>query len=254
MNGDTAVDSLNLTRDLIVDADASGHNWAFSVAAAVAKDKKPAAPSSSKGTTSGSGMPRAHWKATLLVQMGLAGQNLPSSGSSSTSSTQQGAKNSFAVAGDISVNVSIDNVEAAIRDAGKVTAKNISVTANNDTSIRAAGGSLAISSSTAQKSVGIAGSVTFNWIGGKTRAILQNVKLNQTGLLADNPIGLLVQATHSGDIFALAAGGAGAPKEKGIAIAGSVAINMIQEYHRSYHGRHSRRQYLNQRDQSLCFG
>ena len=227
LSGNANYPYISLSNDLTVTADADGYNWAFSLAAAVTRDeKKPSSTSTSQ--TKGSGMPRAHWKETLLVKMGLAGQNFPKSGSTSTTKTQQGAKNSFALAGDISVNIGIDKVEAAIRDAGYILARNFKVLADNASGIRAAAGSAAINTNGSAQSIGIAGSVTFNWLEGVTRAIIQNVCLKQLNPSPDDPLDVEVKATRSGDIFALAAGGAGAPKEKGIAIAGSVAVNIVR--------------------------
>ena len=225
--GDTASPSFDLLDGLLVKATATGHNWTFSLAAAVTRDeKKPA--STEPSQTKGSGMPRKHWQETLLVKLKLAGQNFPAAGSSSTTSTQQGAKNSLAVAGDMSINVGIDKVEAAIRDAGLIVADTIEVIASNTSTIRAAAGSAAINTNGSSNSVGIAGSVAFNWLDGFTRAIIQNTKITQNTVSAIDKGKVNVTATRSGDIFALAAGGAGAPKEKGIAIAGSVAVSIIR--------------------------
>jgi len=111
-------------------------------------------------------MPRSTWQKTLLVDLGLAGKNFPKSGSTTTSNSNQNAKNAFAVAGDMSINVSLDTVEAAIRDAGLVIARTIAVTANNDSGIYAAAGSAAMANNGSSNSMGIAGSVTFNWLQG----------------------------------------------------------------------------------------
>ena len=132
--------TMNVPGSVTVSADANGYNWAFSVAAGITRDSKktPSAgsgSSSSSSSSKSSGMPRAHWLETILVKLGLAGKNLPASsgGSSSSSQGMQQAKNSCAFGGDISIIVSVDQVKAMIRDVNSLTAKLVSVTANNST-------------------------------------------------------------------------------------------------------------------------
>jgi len=226
LSGDSANPSLNLTGDVSLNAKADGQIWGLSLAGAGTKESTPSKPSTS-GSSGGSGMPRKHWQATLLVQMGLAGKNLPGSTTSTVQNSTQQTKNSLALGGDISINVSVDNVKAEILDAGLIRAKTVTAKANNDTAFRLLAGSAAINTNGTEKSVGIAGSVVFNWMDGTTRAKVENVILALSGTTADSATGLDVEAERGSDIISIAAGGAGAPREKGIAVAGSVAINII---------------------------
>ncbi len=223
--------TINISGPLEVQAKASGDNWVFALAAAATTEKKPGSGGGSQ--SGGSGMPRKHWQKTILVDLKLAGQNFGSTGSNSMSSGSgsngnQKVKNAFSFAGDFAVNVLIDKVTAAIRNAGRLTAKNVTVNAVNDTTLRAATGAAALTTNGEGTSFGIAGSVSFNWMDGFTRAAIENVKF---GPSAENNIKaefITVSASRTGDIFALAAGAAGAPKEKGIAITGSVAISVLK--------------------------
>lgn len=224
---------INISGAVDVSAKATGSSWAFSVAAAATN--KPHSASSGGSGKSGSGMPKPWMMETLLTKMGLAGKNLDKSGSNSfnggagTSSSQQ-LKNSIAVAGDISVNVLIDKVTAAIRNAGLLTASKIKVTALNDTELRSASGAAAIALAGEESSTGIAGSVSFNWIDGYTKAIVDNVKISPSAANTVRPVELTIEALRTGDVISVSAGAAGAPRQKGIAVAGSVSVNVLRGF------------------------
>ena len=218
--------TINIPKALTIDADAGGDNWVFAVAGAATKDSTP---TPDKGATNSNGMPRKHWQKTILVDMKLAGQNFPKGGSSSIDQNQKTTKNAFAVAGTILVNIQIDKVYAILRDTGLVTASNVNLSAVNATNLRVAAGSAALATNGSKISAGVAGAVSFNWVEGITGAIVENVKFgSSTENATVKPTEVTVEAQRSGDIFALAAGAAGAPKEKGIAFAGSVAINILK--------------------------
>ncbi|MFO7617339.1 MAG: hypothetical protein R6V75_08800, partial [Bacteroidales bacterium] len=135
-------------------------------------------------------------------------------------------KTGVGIAGDVSINTATDKVLAYINDTGTIKAAAVSLTSTNETDMIAASGSAAITTVGDKLSLGIAGSFSKNELRGTTKAFISGATV-ETG-------GLALGATRTGDLFALTAGGALAPKEKGIAIAGSVSLNRIQNETSTY--------------------
>ena len=134
-------------------------------------------------------------------------------------------KTSFGVAGDVSVNVVTDSSKAFINDGGLVQAASngkISLTATNTTAVIAVAGAAAIAVGTdSTRSLGIAGSFAINIILGSTEAYVEHAILPVAG-------GLALEARRTGRLLGITAGGSGAPRKQGIAIAGSVSVNEIR--------------------------
>ncbi len=215
---------INASGEIDVSAKATGSNWVFSLAAAGTTN------ASEKG---GIGMPKAGMLERLLTHLGLAGKKMDKAGSDAFNggvgdNAGKQVENSVSGAGDLSVNVLIDKVIAAIRNAGLVTASKINVTAVNDTELRSVSGTAAITLAGENTSAGIAGSVSFNWVDGFTKAIVDDVKIAPSTLNDVKPNELTIEASRTGDIVSISAGGAGAPRQKGLAIAGSVSVNILR--------------------------
>jgi hypothetical protein len=112
-----------------------------------------------------------------------------------------------------------DTALAYIRDSGTVTGDTLSLTSTNDTYLFSLAGAVAVQKEGSSTSVGIAGSFSSNAVVRDTRAFIE-----EATVVADL---LDILAAHKGIIASLTAGGAGAPRDNGIAISGSVSVNII---------------------------
>ena len=131
------------------------------------------------------------------------------------------------MAGDVSINViNEDNAYAFINDTGTITdTGDLSVTAVTNTAEWSLAGSVALNLKTnttaaGETSVGLAGSISANYLAGDTEAFLSGPTLT-----ADS---LTVEAFRTGGIRSLTAGGAGSNMTGATAIAGSVSINVVE--------------------------
>jgi len=130
-------------------------------------------------------------------------------------------------AGDVSVNVVDEETHAFINDTGNiVTDAELDLTSTNDTTIWSLAGSVAVSLKGEKKSRGIAGSISANVINNDTKAMIR-------GATADaGSLSLLAQRT--GGIRSLTAGGSGAALKEGVAVAGSISVNVISDTVEAY--------------------
>ncbi|MBD2449690.1 hypothetical protein H6G76_21470 [Nostoc sp. FACHB-152] len=202
--------------DIKVEAKADGGLWAFSLAAAVVKDKPPEKPSEAS-----------------TDQLASAPQpDLSSAGGSggSTSSNDQGnqGKSGIGISGDVSINNVKDKVSAYINDAGTIKGETLDITAVNDSDLRSVSGAVSFSAKKDPNSTsaGIAGSFSMNTLTGTTSAYISGSAANGDKLTLEASQ-LSLSATRSGDLFALSAGGAAAPGQNGYAVSGSVSLNKI---------------------------
>jgi hypothetical protein len=124
------------------------------------------------------------------------------------------------VAGDVSVNVVDEETYAYINDRGSiVTDGKLDLSSINDTAIWSLAGSVAISSEGEETSRGIAGSISANVIHNDTRAFVSGSTLDAASLS--------LLADQKGGIRSLTAAGSGAPLKEGIAVAGSLSVNVV---------------------------
>ncbi|HEV3085369.1 MAG TPA: hypothetical protein VGY66_36785, partial [Gemmataceae bacterium] len=126
------------------------------------------------------------------------------------------------ICGDVSYNQVSDTTLAYVQDV-TVTAPDLDVHATNNSLIVAASGSVAIVTSNAAVSVGLAGSYAQNIVEGATNSFVDNSTLTLSG-------NLTVDATGSEQIIAISASGSVTPaaaSQQGINLAGQVSINSI---------------------------
>ena len=188
---------------LTVSAKNEGNLYAFSLAAAIIS-KDPPAPDEEDTATKTS--------------------SAESSASSKKSSSTEGKQGKFGlgISGAVSFNSVTDTVQAYINDSSTMHAGAIAISADNETRMVAAAGAAAFVKAPPDKtSVGLAGSYAHTQLTGTTKAFVVGARLEGTSLT--------VTANREGDIISVAAGGAGAPTKKGIAIAGSVTVNNITD-------------------------
>ncbi|HUU83030.1 MAG TPA: hypothetical protein VM243_05950, partial [Phycisphaerae bacterium] len=128
-------------------------------------------------------------------------------------------KTGIGIAGAVSINTITDNAQAYINDTGNFTAGALTLSSLNETGLRAVAGAAAVTT-TQGLSGGIAGSFGKNTLEGKTKSYIIGATIHETHQLS-------LSAERTGDIFALTAGVGVTPRKKGIAIAGSVSLNKI---------------------------
>ena len=190
----TAAEPINLK------ASSTGALWTASVAAAVT-----GTPPSEKEIEDNERIKNAPAKAKEVL--GESGQNYE-------------LKTGVGISGDISVNVVDDETYAYINDAGSVvTEDKLDLSSTNDTAIWSLAGSVAISLKGEKTSLGIAGSISANFIDNDTKAFVSGTTLDAASLS--------LLAVEKGGIRSLTAAGSGAPLKEGIAVAGSIAVNAI---------------------------
>ena len=190
--GTLGTDSIDIEGDLTLHAETAGDIKAFSLAA-------------TRITTS---------NASKTKETSSRTSKTPQSGDSG----QQG-KYGVGISGDVSINNITDVTRAEINDLGTLRVQGLMAEAINATDIVSASGSAAISQ-TGKTSVGMAGSYSENRLAGMTRSGIAGANVVQASSIA-------LQADRTGEIFSVAVGGAGAPRQNGVAIAGSVSINEI---------------------------
>ncbi|MDP4183443.1 MAG: hypothetical protein Q8942_20435, partial [Bacillota bacterium] len=140
---------------------------------------------------------------------------------------QQG-KFGFGISGSVSYNNVKDNVKAYINTAGKITAGDVDINAGNKTGIYSMSGGIAMSKASGSYA-GLAGAASYNKLQGTTSGFIQD-----TDLKASN---LSINSTREGRVYTAAAGGAGSSigsSKAGVAIAGSVNINDIDNDTKAY--------------------
>ena len=149
-----------------------------------------------------------------LVALSLAAEK------TSSNSGQQSGSFGLGISGDLSYNSVTDTTLAYVHDATVTHAAALSVNAANPTLFVAVSGSVALVTASGGSSLGIAGSYDQNTLDGSaTKAFLDNASLTLTG-------DCTIDATTNGQIYAIAATVATAPKS-GIAVAGQVSVNTI---------------------------
>lgn len=140
----------------------------------------------------------------------------------------QQSKSGISVAGNVSINVTDEKARAVVGDTGStpagttLTAKNISITAENDTGIYAISGAVAVAANADPSSKGIGGAFMLNKVKETTEASVVNATLVSTGAAVAD--GLAVKATNDSYILSIAASGGVAPS--GTGVAGQVSLNM----------------------------
>jgi len=129
-------------------------------------------------------------------------------------------KTGVGVAGDVSVNVVDEETYAYINDRGSiVTDGKLDLSSTNDIAIWSLAGSVAVSLKGEKTSLGIAGSISANVIDNDTKAFVSGTTLDTASLS--------LLANQKGGIRSLTAAGSGAPLKEGIAVAGSISVNVV---------------------------
>jgi len=124
------------------------------------------------------------------------------------------------VAGDVSVNVIVEDTYAYINDTGLIqTDGALTLSSVSDSEIWSLAGAVAIVLKGEQTSVGIAGSLSANVLTSKTVAFIAGATV-QAGSVT-------IEARREGGIRSLTAAGSGAPLKEGIAVAGSISVNVV---------------------------
>ncbi|NOY98599.1 MAG: hypothetical protein GXP40_05255, partial [Chloroflexi bacterium] len=137
-----------------------------------------------------------------------------------TGNSSQNLKIGVGIAGDVAINVLLDDTYAYINDTGTVhTDDALTLSSSNDTAIWSLAGGVAISLRGDKTSVGIAGSISANAVTGNTKAFVSGA------VITANSLSIL--AKRSGGIRSLTAAGSGAPLKNGISVAGSISVNLI---------------------------
>jgi filamentous hemagglutinin family protein len=129
-------------------------------------------------------------------------------------------KASFAIAGDVSINMISDKTDAGIKAADITNSTDIDISALSNSGINSIAGAAAISSSDGT-SVGLAGSVTYNSIDTGTNAYIIDSDVTNTGALD-------LSADTINTIRTISASGSMARKDSSYALAGSVSVNDIE--------------------------
>ncbi len=141
-----------------------------------------------------------------------------SSGGGSGKDAPKGkGKYGLAVSGDVSLNDIAADVSAYVGDSADLIVDGLGLAALRDSRIRSLSGTVAYASS-GKNSAGLAGSYSENELGGETLASINDAQVDVRSAIA-------LKATTQGEIWALAAGGAGVPSAKGITVAGQVTNN-----------------------------
>jgi hypothetical protein len=203
--------SITSTGAINVNAKVDGAIWAFTAAAAVAKDGESSEPT---GNTQGS----------------------------SAASGKDGTKFKYGVAisANASVNFVEDNVNAYIHDSGSIAAESITVQGLNQTDLFVLAFALSATLPTSQttdpngpKTATIAGSFSLNELKGTTGAYIKGKDTSDTPAHANKlqlkANGVSVSASRKGDIKAITAGIGVEAQKNGLSLglAGSVSLNTI---------------------------
>jgi len=198
---------ITATGPMTIEASSTGALWTASVAAAVTGN-----PPTEKEIKDNERIKNAPAKAQdLLGETGKTGE----------------LHTNVGVSGDISVNVVDDETYAYIHDTGSVaTEDKLDLSSTNDTAIWSLAGSVAMSLKGEKSSLGIAGSISANFIDNDTKAFVSGTTLEAAWLS--------VLAEEKGGIRSLTAAGSGQPLKEGIAVAGSIAVNSIMDSVEAY--------------------
>lgn len=186
--------SLNVAGAARVEAVNSGFIGTFALAAAVARDSR----------TDPLG------NATNVTE--IVGDDFVESGGS--------ARTGVGVAGDAAVNVVNETTHAVVSDARNVSAQGLQVLATSDTTIALLAGAASVSLSGSSANVGLAGSFSSNAVVSDTKALITDSNFNHVG-------DLTVDATQSDTVLSVTASSSGAPRTKGVSVAGSVSVNVV---------------------------
>jgi hypothetical protein len=251
---------IDVTGDINIQALSEGDIYTLSLAAAVITPKTPESPKPGPEPEATPGMSSTDPSAEIddpidinLIQKTSETGNptdgiekrpeVPEATSKDTAGSEavtndQGnqGKSGIGISGDVSIHIISDDVLAFINSSGKIESDgNVNIEANNDTNLFTISGSAAISKAqpnSPDSSTGIAGSVAVNIVSGDTKAyIAGDSGTDKLTITADS---LDLEATRTGDIFSISAGGAGASGAQGTAVAGSVSVNNITNTTESY--------------------
>ncbi|KAA3622243.1 MAG: hypothetical protein DWQ08_13065, partial [Proteobacteria bacterium] len=161
---------------------------------------------------------------SVIAQLKGGSGESSSAASDSNSAGNNKGKTGIAISGAVTINTVDDEAFAYVFNSGAVTVDggNSLIIRGKDDSIHASiAGAVAISqSSGTSTSIGIAGAVGLNFIGGGTKAYIDGATSIETG-------GIDMDAELTGWTVSLTAGVAGATGVKGIGIAGSVAVTRV---------------------------
>ncbi|MDP4183293.1 MAG: hypothetical protein Q8942_19660, partial [Bacillota bacterium] len=153
-------------------------------------------------------------------------KEMPKTGASpGDNSGKEGGSFGIGISGSVSINLidaeavtSIVNTKSAQTDLEAGAVSNINT---NKSDIYSLAGAVAINASSGGSGAVMSGAVSYNSIKGKNNSFISNLKIHDAG-------NLYVDSQHSGTIYSLAVGGAGASfQSKGVVLAGSVTINSI---------------------------
>lgn len=220
----------------LVDASNEGFVGAFAVAAAVSTAspaETPSNPGSGTGGTQGSdGSAQSNadltaWQtqwASVLGEMKSSGKV----SDNTTGAADQGAKSGqnqagIGVSGSLTINIMNDDARAYVLDTGTVTVTGdeLEVYGHNDTLVLSIAGSASYAKGSGTgSSTGVSGAFGINTSVGNTEAYVDGA----TSLDLD---GLNIHAERTGTIVSIVAGFAGATGQSGVAVGGSVAVNVI---------------------------
>jgi hypothetical protein len=162
---------------------------------------------------------------TLLEQSGGgSGSEPPTSGKAPSQASGQAktnaaeSKDASAKSGSIAVNVVSDNARAYVRNAGVMNTGALTVRAENDTTVVALAGSVALAKAEASKAASaLSGALAVTYVTGSTEAFVDGA----TSLTAR---GLSITADRGGWIISISAAIAAASGQKGTAGTGSVGV------------------------------
>jgi hypothetical protein len=133
----------------------------------------------------------------------------------------------IAGSGDVGINQITDDVIAAINDLGTISnAGDITLTGDNGTVTFAGAGAVAIARSGTSGALGFAGSFSLTTLAGATLVYVASATINARSLE--------LNSDRTGALLTLTAGASGAPREQGIAIAGSASIDTIDDSTEAY--------------------
>ena len=131
------------------------------------------------------------------------------------------------VAGDVSFNDIIADTYAFVNDTGLIdTGGELKLSSSDDTAIWSLAGTVAISLKGEETSWGIAGSISANVITSDVKAFVSGTEVNAESLT--------LSALRKGGIRSLTAGGSGTPLKEGVAVAGSVSVNVVLDTVEAY--------------------
>jgi uncharacterized repeat protein (TIGR01451 family) len=159
----------------------------------------------------------------------LNSNEMPKTGASPGTGSSGGSSSGGSFGIGISGSVSINLIETDVTSSIENTSSNellmevglLANTASNKSDIYTLSGAVSANLSANGNGAVMAGAVSYNKIKGNNKSFIKNIRLVDEG-------NLFVDNQHSGNIYSLAVGGAGASfQSKGVVIAGSVTINDI---------------------------